>query len=221
MPIFWTEIYQRHFQKYFQKPFDIQVYHDAAGFALKLATHDWARQGFRVLASMGLADKLFQNEEGDFGEVILFCDVPDKEIPQLFVNALFFILEHNIPLGSRFAIGFGTAHHELTRRYGKTALYFTCPAESDKTFNEVRKGETVGRVFQTYFITPAEDKFLEDHGADVFEQKFLKQFGGALTEEERCELSVDKARSKQLEARLHELRQQSSKALSMRRASCV
>ena len=221
MPVFWTEIYQRHFQKYFQKPFDIQVYHDRAGFALKLATHDWARKGFRVFASMGLADKLFQNEEDDFGEVILFCDVADREVAQLFVNALFFILQHNIPLGSRFAIGFGGADHGFTRRYGKSALYFTRTADDDEKFCQVHKGETVGRVFQAYFITSAEDKFLEDHGADAFEQEFMKQFGGQLTSDERCELLVDKARSKELESRLQELRQKSSKALSVRRPSCV
>jgi hypothetical protein len=221
MPVFWTEIYQRHFQKYFQKPFDIQVFHDRAGFALKLATYDWARQDFRVFASMGLADKLFQNEEGDFGEVILFCDVADREVAQLFVNALFFILQHNIPLGSRFAIGFGGADHGFTRRYGKSALYFTRTADDDEIFSQVHKGETVGRVFQAYFITSAEDKFLDDHGADAFEQEFMKQFGGQLTSDERCELLVDKARSKELESRLQEFRQKSSKALSVRRPSCM
>jgi hypothetical protein len=221
MPVFWTEIYQRHFQKYFQKPFDIQVYHDRAGVALKLATHDWARRGFRVFASMGLADKLFQNEEDDFGEVILFCDVPDKEVAQLFVNALFFILQHNIPLGSRFAIGFGAAHHGFTRRYAKSALYFTRTADDDEKFGEVHKGETVGRVFQAYFLTPEEDEFLEHHGADAFELGFWKQFGGELTQEERYELLVDKAKAKELETRLQELRQKSSTALSVRRASCV
>jgi Suppressor of fused protein (SUFU) len=221
MATFWTENYQKHFQRFFHKPFDIQVYHDRDGFALKLATHDLARQGFRVLASMGLADKLVQNDEDEFGEVILFCDVPDKEIPQLFMNALFFILQHNIPLGSRFAIGFGDVNHPFARRHGKASLYFTRPADEDETFDEVLKGETVGRVFQAFFITPEEDDFLEEHGADAFEAEFRKQFGGKLTEEERVDLLVDKTKSQQLQARLQELAQQANRALSVRRPSCV
>ena len=100
MPTFWTEIYQAHFQKYFGKPFDIQVFNDAENFGLKVATHDWAMRGFGVLASLGLADNLSREGEEDFGEVILFTDVKDKEVGAIFVNALFFILHHDIPLVS-------------------------------------------------------------------------------------------------------------------------
>src|SRR5688500_3644322 len=98
----WTEIYRQHFERYFHKPFDVQVYHGPDNAALKIATHDWARQGFRVYASLGLADQLYRDEVETFGEVILFADVADKAVPQLFVNALFFILQHNIPLESSF-----------------------------------------------------------------------------------------------------------------------
>jgi Suppressor of fused protein (SUFU) len=221
MPTFWTEIYQEHFQKYFAKPFDIQVYHDPDGAALKVATHDWARRGFRVLASMGLADKLVRNEEADFGEVILYADVPDKEIPRLFVNALFFILGNDIPLGKPFAIGIAAMRPEFARRYGKTALYFTRPADDDEEFSQVHRGETMGRVFQAFFITAEEDAFLDKHGADAFEPEFRKQFGGKLTDEERCNLLVDKKRAQELDARLQELWRQFNTALSLRRPSCV
>ncbi len=129
MRTFWTEIYERHFQHHFQKPFDVQVYHGPDGAGLKIATYDWAKRGFRVFASVGLADKLAEIEGEDFGEVVLFCDVDEPQIPQLFVNALFFILQHDIPLGSRFAIGFGDMAPEFTRRYDKTSLYFTHPAD--------------------------------------------------------------------------------------------
>ncbi|MBI1830065.1 MAG: hypothetical protein HYR84_01280, partial [Planctomycetes bacterium] len=72
MPSFWTDAYREHFQTFFGKPFDVQVFHSAEGDALKLATHDWARQGFHVFASMGLADRLVRAGEEAFGEVILF-----------------------------------------------------------------------------------------------------------------------------------------------------
>ena len=76
MPSLWTGVYQQHFQKYFQKPFDVQIYHDDAGASLKLAVHDLALQGYQVYASMGLADRLAndenEDENDDFGEVNLF-----------------------------------------------------------------------------------------------------------------------------------------------------
>jgi hypothetical protein len=219
--MFWTETYRQHFQNYFAKPFDIQVHHSPDGAGLKLALHDWARRGFRVYASMGLADILARNEESDFGEVVLFADVPDPQIPQLFINALFFILEHDIPLGSQFAIGFGAIGRDFSRRYGKSAFYFTRPSDDDQKFNEVRQGEAVGRVFQAFFLTPEEEAFLEEHGPDEFEQAFWKQFGGELTPEERCDLLVDKSKSKELEARLEALAQRSNLALSVRRPSCI
>src|SRR4051794_2837993 len=100
MAAFWTELYRAHFEKHLKKPFDVRVFHDRDGFALKLALHDWATHRSRVYASLGLADKLAQNDEDDFGEVILFTEVPDGEVPQLFINALFFLLHHDIPLGS-------------------------------------------------------------------------------------------------------------------------
>jgi hypothetical protein len=221
MPQFWTDTYLQHFQHYFQKPFDNQVYHDPGGSALKVATYDWARHGFRVYASMGLADKLLQNEETAFGEVILFSDVADREIPQLFVHALFFILQHNIPLKPPFAIGIGAMAGAFTRRYGKNALYFSGPADHDPTFGAVHQSEAVGQVFQAFFITPEEDKFLEEHGPDAFEAKFRQQFGAALTAEERCDLAVDKAKMQQLQARLAALHDQANRALSIRRPSCV
>ena len=175
MSVFWTDVYQRHFQKYFEKPFDIQVYHDPDGLALKVATHDLAMEGYRVYASMGLADKLAETDEDNFGEVIVFSDVPDPEVPRLFVNALFFILQNDIPLDSRFSVGFADIRSPFVARYKKTSLYFTRAHGPDEQFNKVRLGETFGRVYQAYFITREEDEFLEAYGADVFEQDFMAQ----------------------------------------------
>jgi Suppressor of fused protein (SUFU) len=221
MSAFWTDAYQRHFQHYFAKPFDIHAFQGPGGAALKLAIYDGARPSFCVFASIGLADRLSQNDEKDVGEVILFADSADSEIPQLFVNALFFILHRRIPLGSRFALGFGEMGDRFAQRYGKTALYFTRPAEDDKHFAAVEHGESVGRVFQAYFITPEEDEFIEQQGADAFEEEFWQQFGEPLTDEERCELAVDKAKLPTLEKLLNERWRECRRALSVRRPSCV
>ena len=175
MARFWTDIYQQHFQRHFQKPFDIKVYHDSADFAVKLATYDWALRNRTIHASIGLADKLAQDEEADFGEVILVADAPDPAIPLLFINALFFILQNGIPLGSRFSIGgIEQVQPAFAKRFQKTALYFTLASDESEKFNKVRRGEEFGRVYQAYFITAEEDKYLEEYGPDEFDKRFEK-----------------------------------------------
>jgi hypothetical protein len=195
MSPFWSERFQAHFQKHFQKPFDIQIYHDRDDFSLKLAIHDranpapWfpegskaAGTGYRVYASLGLADMLVNEDEDDFGEVILFSDVPDREVPQLFINALFFILLNDIPLGSRFAIGGITEMRaEFARRYKKSALYFTLANSKNEAFNRVRRGEDFSRVYQAFFISAEEDRYLEDNGPGEFEKKMQDQEGDPLS----------------------------------------
>ena len=125
--------------------------------------------------------------------VILYSDVLDQKVPLLFVNALFFVLHHDIPLGSRFAIGgIDEMHPAFAKHFGKTALYFTRAAEQkdapdrarDKldldlkeTVNKLRSGEEFGWVYQAYFISRAEDEYLEVYGADAFEDKFAEQDG--------------------------------------------
>ncbi len=203
----WTETYERHFQHYFQKPFDVQVYHGPDGAGLKVATYDWAKHGYRVFASVGLADKLAEIEGEDFGEVVLFSDVADPEIPQLFVNALFFILHFEIPLGSRFGIGFGDMAPEFVQRYDKTSLYFTHPAEDDGKFDKVRLGEMFGRVYQAFFISPVEVEYLEDFGAHVFELEFWKPFARASKDAALAEVEAAARKREQ--------------AWSVRRPSCV
>jgi hypothetical protein len=175
MAAYWTDIYEQHFQRHFKKPFDIKVFQGPANAALKLGTYDWALGNRILYASIGLSDKLIQKEEEDFGEVMLVTDARDKEVPALFVNALFFILQHDIPLGSRFAIGgIGQMQPAFAKRVHKTALYFMLASDDDEKFNKVRRGDEFGRVYQAFFITAEEDRYLADYGPDEFEKRFEK-----------------------------------------------
>jgi hypothetical protein len=175
MARFWTDVYQQHFQRHFKKPFEIKVYHDSANFALKLATYDWALRNRTLYASIGLADKLAADDEADFGEVILVSDAPDPCVPVLLVNALFFILQNDIPLGSRFSIGgIDRMMPIFSKHFQKTALYVTLASDESEKFNKVRRGQEFGRVYQAYFITAEEDQYLTDYGPDQFEKSFEK-----------------------------------------------
>src|SRR5262245_21169600 len=96
----WTRACFSHFARCFGKPFDVETYRSATGVPLRLATYDLRYRSFRVYASIGLADEV----DGEIGEAILLSDDFGKDVPYIFVNSLFFILDKGIPLGSRFAV---------------------------------------------------------------------------------------------------------------------
>ncbi len=170
----WVKAYSRHFAHYFGKPFDVELYHSATGIPLRLATYDLRYKQFRVYASIGLADEV--NE--DIGEVILLSDDFGKDVPYVFINSLFFILDKEIPLASRFAVaGVDSLRPDFAERYDKIALYYNLADGFDKGFNEVKCAEETGRVYQGVFISEAEMDFLRRKGPDAFDEQFKKQEG--------------------------------------------
>jgi hypothetical protein len=198
----WAEIYQQHFLMHFSKPFDVQVYHGADGAALKLTTYDRAMPGFRIYASTGMADRLARSGEMAVGEVILYSDLPDSEIPQLFVTALFFILQNAIPLTTRFSIAFAGMNPAFSKRTGKSALYFTRAFSPDGEFDRVAQ---LACVYQAFFITPAEDEFLEKEGAVCFEKEFWSQLGPDFRRDEPLRPPVDLQEMDKYRAKVSEL----------------
>src|SRR6476620_4859953 len=97
----WTDHYLRHFTHFFAKPFDVVLYRKDDVNSLRLATFDHGYKNYRIYASLGMSDHADQIK--DLGEVILLSDDKGKDIPELFINSLFFILERRIPLASHFA----------------------------------------------------------------------------------------------------------------------
>jgi hypothetical protein len=214
----WTNLYEQHFQRHFHKPFDVQVYHDANGFSLKLATYDHVMKGFHVFASLGMADRLARDGEEAVGEVILYSDVQDAEVPRVFVNALFFILQNAIPLTTRFSISFEATNRQLSRRSGKSAIYFTRAFSTDGEFDRVAE---LARVYQAFFIGAEEDAFLEKEGAAAFEQKFWQQLGEDFRRDEPLRPPVDLQEMQQFQAKVSDLQSKAAHVFSLRRPSCV
>ncbi len=138
MSAFWTPHFQAHFQRYFHKPFDVQLFHSPDNYSLRVATYDWGLPGFRVYASMGLADLLERREHDVIGEVMLCVDLADPEVQRIFAHALFTILQHDVALDSRFAIGFAGMSPAFARRYNRTALFVSRPRKLDSHFGEIK-----------------------------------------------------------------------------------
>jgi hypothetical protein len=168
----WSRAYLRHYTRYFGKPFDVEVYHSATGIPLRLATYDLRYRNFRVYASIGLAEEA----DRDKGEAILLSDDFGKDVPYIFVNSLFFILDTDIPLASRFAVaGVDSLRPDFAEYYNKVAIYYNVADGFDEGFGQVECSGETGRVYQGVFISWAELDFLRRQGPDAFEQKFRKQ----------------------------------------------
>ncbi len=174
----WERCYYQHFTSYFNKPFDREIYRrDADSPPLQILTYDWAYPGYRLYTSLGLT--AYASDIKDTAEVILLADAGGKQVPFLFVNALYFIIQQRIPLGSKFAVGgIDRLSPQFAEQFDKAALYFTLVTPEDEFqpgFEQVECEGDEGLVYQTLFISEAEHDFLKRNGGPTFEEKFRKQ----------------------------------------------
>ena len=168
----WPDIYLQHFSRFFGKPFDVETYHQDDGSSLRLATFD--PKAGRVYASLGLSEHAAALK--DLGEVILMVDDKGKDIPFLFVNALCFILQKRIALGSHFAIGgVESLKPDFAEYFDKHALYFSLPLAPTKPGLEKIERDDTGLVFQALFISWAEQDYLKRNGWEDFEERLGAQ----------------------------------------------
>lgn len=170
----WPDLYLRHFTHYFGKPFDVVVYRDDYDEPLRLAVFDHAYPGYRVYASLGLS--VHAHDLKGIGEVILLADDASRDVPAVFVNALFFMLARRIDITSRFAVGGVEAvSPAFAEHFGKSAIYFA-PAEGFfHGFETVAGEEGEGKVYQGIFISPSEQDYLNRHGPAAFDNRFDAQ----------------------------------------------
>jgi hypothetical protein len=165
----WSDFYLQHFTRILHKPFDVEVYRKDDGTSLRLATFD-SLKNYRTYASLGISD--YADQVKDVGEIILLADDKGKDIRELFVNFLFFILERRIPLGSHFVIGgVEKMKPDFAEYFDKQAIYFTLADE----FPEVVRDGHIGMVYQGIFISWAEHDYLNRKGWQEFEDRFHLQ----------------------------------------------
>ena len=116
------------------------------------------------------------NQVKDLGEVILLADDKGKDIPELFINSLFFILEKRIPLASHFAIGgIERMKPDFAEYFDKQALYFMLADGFPPGFDQVVNDGDMGLVFQALFISWAEHDYLNRKGWQEFEERYKAQ----------------------------------------------
>jgi hypothetical protein len=174
MEVTWPDVFLRHFTSQFGKPFDVQLYRNDTGEAVRLATFDRAYPNYRVYASLGLS--AHGDDLKGIGEAIVLADDPGKDVPLIFVNALFFIFERRIAIASRFAIGgVEMVNPDFAEYFNKAAIYFS-PAQGFRPgFETVSWNQETGAVSQGIFISWSEQDFLNRNGPDALEDRLRGQ----------------------------------------------
>jgi hypothetical protein len=178
MYTFWDRCYDAHFTRYFGKPFDRETYHrDPESPPLQVLTYDQRYPRYRVYASLGLT--AYEAEVRELAEAMVLADAGGKEVPFLFVNALFFVIQQRIPLSSRFAVGgVDRLAPAFASQTNKVALYFGVVTPADgfpEGFERVELDDDVGLVYQGLFISEEEHDYLRRHGGEAFEEKLRAQ----------------------------------------------
>ena len=97
----WIERYRRHFLTHFGQPFDSRPYQQRKRPPSRSSPTTSIYPKFRVFASLGLVNYALDVKE--VAEVIQVTDAGWKEVPLLFVNALFFAVQQRIPLDPRYS----------------------------------------------------------------------------------------------------------------------
>jgi len=171
----WADLYRHHFVRYFGKPFDVQRFQkDNDSPPLHLGIFDQTYSHYRIFASVGLSN--YRDAVQDLGEVILLADAAWQEMPLLFINSLFYMIDRRIPLGSRFAIGgVDNLAPAVEEDFDKVALYYTVADGFPEGFERLAWDQEVGLVYQAIFISASELDFLHRQGATAFEERFKAQ----------------------------------------------
>jgi len=162
----------RHFTLHLGKPFDVQVYRQEDGPPLRLATFDQAFAKYRAYGSLGLSDRT----EVPAAEAVLLADDPGKDVPFIFVNSLFFILQRQIPLQTGLVIGgVEMIKPDFTDYFNKTAICYALAHDLRQGIATVDLGDDTGQVYQALFVSWAERDFIKRNGHEAFAQRLAEQ----------------------------------------------
>lgn len=166
-----SDRFLKHFTRFFGKPFDVQVYRQEDGPPLRLATFDQAFPNYRVYASLGLSDYLEVP-----AEAFVMSDDPRKDVPLIFANALFFILQRNITLESGLVIGgIEMINPDFSEYYNKAALCFNLADDLQQGFESVNLDANEGEIYQALFISWSEQDYIKRRGHEEFTQLLRSQ----------------------------------------------
>ncbi len=165
----WGECYLDHFEKYLGQPVGRAVFEqNSTTPRIQIFSFDGILGGCRAFCSFGLSR--YASLVGEIAEVFMPVDDGWDQTPILLADTLFYIVQHNMRMGWGISIGFGSTNPEFSSRFNKTAIYITTPFGVPESFSGVRCGPEIGLVYLAFYVTAAEHRCFEDHGAVEFER---------------------------------------------------
>jgi len=166
----WIDCYNRHLKGYLSSSIARATFQqDSETRALEILMYDRVFSDCRVFCSIGLTH--YVQEVQNIAEVILVADDGWEDIPYILANALFYTVQSRMKIGWGMVVGGVEVIAPLfASEFGKTALYFTNPNSFPEEFRHISCQSKIGNLFQSFFISPEERKFFEQHGAYKFEE---------------------------------------------------
>jgi len=100
-------------------------------------------------------------------EVVLATECDYDKCAEIFMNAIFYILENKMNFGKGVLIeGINNIDAEFSKKYNKTALYFTniyiLPEEFAIINNQCK-------IYMAFFVSEKEAQYIKEKGSEKFE----------------------------------------------------
>ena len=135
-------------------------------------THQVQLMGFKdviedclLFATFGMSG--YAEEIKNCCEVVLATECDYDKCAEIFMNAIFYILENKMNFGKGVLIeGINNIDAEFTKKYNKTALYFTniyiLPEEFAIINNQCK-------IYMAFFVSEKEAQYIKEKGSEKFE----------------------------------------------------
>ena len=175
----WGEAYFERYIKLFGNPINQAIWEKENFSILQILTFAPSTD-LLIFASIGLT--LYQEELGGTFEVFLPAGDWARQIPNILGRCLTTIVEKSQKLGVGISFsGIDKIFPEFSEKTGKTVLYFTGVNGLGNLDTVSLSEEENGKLLVAYFISAAENHFLEQNGAKKFEAA-LQEAGAATAE---------------------------------------
>ncbi len=163
----WGEAYFERFVKLFGNPINQAVWGKEGFIAIQVLTFAPSPE-LLTFASIGLT--LYREKLGGVFEVFLPAGDRLRDAPNILGRVLTIIIENSLTLkmGVRFP-GLDKMFPGFSAATGKAALYFTRPTGLDNLDTVSLSDGEQGKILLGFFISAAENKFLENNGPEKFE----------------------------------------------------
>ena len=137
---------------------------------LQLMGFQDAVEGCLTFGTMGLS--LHKKELGCSCEAVLTAEEDLDVCAEIFVKVLTYLIDRQLPQHKGMTVGgIGALKPDFYQAHRTSALYFTEPTMFTGAVRQV--GEDC-RIFMALFITPEEEAYIRENGAEAFE-KLLEQ----------------------------------------------